>query len=98
MTWRGWIARTHSTPSSSSAVWFGGVCESSSPLAGDMDGPAWELSKENVLPRKRGRDTADLARVFGATVGERGIGKVTAAEVRARANPRARRTAIFLLR
>ena len=70
----------------------------SSPLAGDMDGPAWELSKENVLPRKRGRDTADLARVFGATVGERGIGKVTAAEVRARANPRARRTAIFLLR
>ena len=48
-----------------------------------MEGPAWELSKENVLPRKRGRDTADLARVFGATVGERGIGKVTAAEVRA---------------
>ena len=53
-----------------------------------MDGPAWELSKENVLPRKRGRDTADLARVFGATVGERGIGKVTAAEVRARARAR----------
>ena len=53
-----------------------------------MEGPAWELSKENVLPRKRGRDTADLARVFGATVGERGIGKVTAAEVRARARAR----------
>ena len=43
---------------------------------------AWELSKENVLPRKRGRDANELTRVFGATIGECGIGDSRAIEAR----------------
>ena len=32
----------------------------------DTEAPAWELSKENAAPRKKGRDVAKLNRAFGA--------------------------------
>lgn len=31
-----------------------------------QEAPAWELSKENVLPVKQGRSTRDLAAVLSA--------------------------------
>ncbi len=32
----------------------------------DTEAPAWETSKENAAPRKKGRDVAKLNRAFGA--------------------------------
>ena len=32
----------------------------------DTEAPAWEMSKENAAPRKKGRDVAKLNRAFGA--------------------------------